>query len=390
MAPMRPHQKTRTGCKTCKQRKVKCDETLPICNNCTKRGVDCVWNDPDPTQESTMQGQIPLAEQSDSSDPLTLEIMHHYSISTSYTLCSDPDASEVWRTIIPQMAFKPQSQCLLNAILAISALHIYHMNSTSPQYASAASNYYNQAKIGIHNADDVDSTTDVNAVLVAMCIISRYEFASSAAIFPYPGDWYITLQETHINIAKNRTEYQGRVMHSLLEAMAPPHLPTCLKEPFPLALSTILNSPQDVEELRDASVRTSYQESIYLLQEAWRAPFNRCVGLWWYMMSNTFFRLLTEEKPRALIILAHYCVMMNHIAQTGPWWVQKKWGDEAARIVSMLDACWEPCLRWVSGQLNRGRDSQASDFTDRDFLTWLNDPSSVEPGNGSHSTFAPR
>ncbi|KAL5319830.1 hypothetical protein ACEPPN_012888 [Leptodophora sp. 'Broadleaf-Isolate-01'] len=33
--------KTRSGCKTCKIRRVKCDEAKPICNRCTKFGVKC-------------------------------------------------------------------------------------------------------------------------------------------------------------------------------------------------------------------------------------------------------------------------------------------------------------------------------------------------------------
>ncbi|CZR68535.1 uncharacterized protein PAC_18434 [Phialocephala subalpina] len=34
------HRKSRNGCKSCKKRKVKCDEQSP-CSNCRKRGIDC-------------------------------------------------------------------------------------------------------------------------------------------------------------------------------------------------------------------------------------------------------------------------------------------------------------------------------------------------------------
>ncbi|KAL4902020.1 fungal-specific transcription factor domain-containing protein [Aspergillus multicolor] len=33
--------KTRTGCSRCKQRRIKCDESHPDCNNCTRRGFEC-------------------------------------------------------------------------------------------------------------------------------------------------------------------------------------------------------------------------------------------------------------------------------------------------------------------------------------------------------------
>ncbi|KAK0450493.1 uncharacterized protein EV420DRAFT_1646413 [Desarmillaria tabescens] len=391
MAPIRPHQKTRSGCKTCKQRKVKCDETLPICNNCTRRGVECVWGSTSPKQELATQEQSVVVAQSSSaegslaiwtlgegsSDLLTLELMHHYSTAASYSLSADPDATTVWRGIIPQMAFEPQNQCLLQAILAFSALHIHYEDSTSHRHAQVATDYYNQAKFGIRVAD-TDGTADVNAVLVALCLVARYEFASSAAVFPIPGEWYNTIREIRRNLLKDRTELQDNVMHSLLAAIAPPHLPTSLTDQFPSALSTLLISAPDAEELHDASVRNAYQESIYFLEQAWRAPLNRCVGLWWYMMSNTFLQLLKEARPRALIILAHYCAMMKHITRDGPWWLKKKWGDEARRIVSMLDARWAPCLGWVLAQLDPERDSQVFDFTGMDTLSW------GDAGDGRH------
>ncbi|PBK84411.1 hypothetical protein ARMGADRAFT_1088439 [Armillaria gallica] len=385
MAPIRPHQKTRTGCKTCKQRKVKCDETLPFCNGCTRRGVECVWGDNSPRPEPAAPEQSMVVAQSsstesslsiwtlgeDSADVLTLQLMHHYSTSASYSLFPDPDASALWRTVIPQMAFDPRNQYLLQAMLAFSALHIHHEDSTSPRYAQIATDYYNQAKFSLHMAD-TDETADINAVLVALALVAHYEFAISPAIFPYPGNWYTTTQEIRRNILKDRTEVQENVMHSLLAVIAPPLLPTTLKEPFPSTLSSILNSGPDVEELHDASVRTAYEESIYFLELAWKASFDRCVGLWWYMMSNTFFHLLEQARPRALIILAHYCVMMKHVTQDGPWWAKKQWGDEAAKIVSTLDARWAPHLGWLLSQLDPGQDSHVFDFPGINILTWVN------------------
>ncbi|ODQ69204.1 hypothetical protein LIPSTDRAFT_75958 [Lipomyces starkeyi NRRL Y-11557] len=37
----RPHRKSRTGCRTCKRRRVKCDEIHPRCGNCSHLGLTC-------------------------------------------------------------------------------------------------------------------------------------------------------------------------------------------------------------------------------------------------------------------------------------------------------------------------------------------------------------
>jgi hypothetical protein len=43
MTPRLNHRKSRNGCKTCKRRRVKCDEVHPICSSCKRHGVLCEY-----------------------------------------------------------------------------------------------------------------------------------------------------------------------------------------------------------------------------------------------------------------------------------------------------------------------------------------------------------
>ncbi|KAH8673388.1 hypothetical protein BX600DRAFT_494826 [Xylariales sp. PMI_506] len=43
IAPLRKRKRVKTGCLTCRARKVKCDETHPKCNNCLNLDVQCRW-----------------------------------------------------------------------------------------------------------------------------------------------------------------------------------------------------------------------------------------------------------------------------------------------------------------------------------------------------------
>ncbi|KAK3074390.1 hypothetical protein LTR53_003253 [Teratosphaeriaceae sp. CCFEE 6253] len=50
--PRRSHKKSKTGCRTCKQRKVKCDERRPLCRNCERHYTNlatCDFDDGEPT-----------------------------------------------------------------------------------------------------------------------------------------------------------------------------------------------------------------------------------------------------------------------------------------------------------------------------------------------------
>lgn len=46
------HRRTRSGCYTCRSRRVKCDETHPICERCRKGNRECVYPEPTPPKGS--------------------------------------------------------------------------------------------------------------------------------------------------------------------------------------------------------------------------------------------------------------------------------------------------------------------------------------------------
>ncbi|KAJ5535856.1 hypothetical protein N7513_009042 [Penicillium frequentans] len=50
--PRKSHTKSRNGCKTCKRRHIRCDETFPQCRNCTKHNCRCDYQDMATTQSS--------------------------------------------------------------------------------------------------------------------------------------------------------------------------------------------------------------------------------------------------------------------------------------------------------------------------------------------------
>ncbi|KAI0899687.1 hypothetical protein F4806DRAFT_492681 [Annulohypoxylon nitens] len=62
------HRRTRSGCYTCRSRRVKCDETHPICERCRKGKRDCVYPEP-----SSAKGQASGSGPSKDTTPLTQE-----------------------------------------------------------------------------------------------------------------------------------------------------------------------------------------------------------------------------------------------------------------------------------------------------------------------------
>lgn len=51
------HRRTRSGCFMCRSRRVKCDETRPVCDRCRKGHRECIYPDPPPSKGPGAHGQ---------------------------------------------------------------------------------------------------------------------------------------------------------------------------------------------------------------------------------------------------------------------------------------------------------------------------------------------
>ncbi|SNX86940.1 uncharacterized protein MEPE_05649 [Melanopsichium pennsylvanicum] len=51
--PKRKFSRSRSGCNTCRTRKLKCDEERPRCRRCTGNGKDCIWHTEDEDKRNT-------------------------------------------------------------------------------------------------------------------------------------------------------------------------------------------------------------------------------------------------------------------------------------------------------------------------------------------------
>lgn len=147
----RPHRKSRAGCVTCKQRRIKCDEAKPHCVRCQKHGVACSYDAPPPASKGWL-AQVPLvgpdptaysmslfAVSSHIDDLLNikgrdgqfsdgLRALHHWHESTYPTVSEGPE-QRVMRCKIIQLAF--ETPFLMHTIVATAATHLRHVHIAS-------------------------------------------------------------------------------------------------------------------------------------------------------------------------------------------------------------------------------------------------------------------
>ncbi|KAJ9611614.1 hypothetical protein H2200_004798 [Cladophialophora chaetospira] len=123
MPGRKPHTKSKTGCYSCKKRRVKCEVS---------------------------SSALPRSNPPSKTNTIELELWHKWTLGTYRHFTNDkPNGScDTWQILVPKLAL--ECDYLRNAILAISAIHIVLESSTPSQpgtspYMLAALEYHNAA-----------------------------------------------------------------------------------------------------------------------------------------------------------------------------------------------------------------------------------------------------
>ncbi|KIW32754.1 uncharacterized protein PV07_04278 [Cladophialophora immunda] len=219
MPSRRSHTKSHHGCRQCKARRVKCDETSPQCQRCVKRQIPCSFlengsegfptppgntsihdtstpksldhqhSDPEKTRhaaQSTPQASSPLATDKDSAnadkrfDLLDLELIQHYSTRTYMTMSSRLATHAVWRDTVFAEALR--HDYLLHGLMATSALHkatlLLKSSDAYAEYSKVALAHQNAALAGFIPAVSKPNQDNGIALFSVSLLLTIWAFAS--------------------------------------------------------------------------------------------------------------------------------------------------------------------------------------------------------------------
>ncbi|KAF2660022.1 hypothetical protein K491DRAFT_106953 [Lophiostoma macrostomum CBS 122681] len=158
MTLRKAHHKTKAGCTTCKKRRIKCDESRPICYNCSRRSLDCTY--PQLPQKAGSGGQVlvfskdagtrPQQPAKAISPPVLLDtlsqtgllegvpnslipmykkLLHHFVVETSTTVA--PNSQDVWPRAVPQLT--SSHGFVLDGVFALTSLHLSRLTSSETE-----------------------------------------------------------------------------------------------------------------------------------------------------------------------------------------------------------------------------------------------------------------
>ncbi|CAG9946985.1 unnamed protein product [Clonostachys rosea f. rosea IK726] len=227
-----------------------CDEDVPACFNCARRGIICSLSghaaslgspgsslsDGDGRTDPLRPDPGPVLTRLEITNPiqsprpsieetwgLGLELMHHYSTVTASTLSLRPDLQHVLRSIMPSMAYG--SSFLMHGILAVAAMHKAHLQPAQRRvYTDLAVHHQTVGLEGFRVALSELSSGDADwkpcfcfATLVglSMCWQPAGALANLAGTTPAALDFFVFMRGVDAVI---RT-HQSQLLHTALSPL---------------------------------------------------------------------------------------------------------------------------------------------------------------------------
>ncbi|KAJ5225061.1 hypothetical protein N7468_006286 [Penicillium chermesinum] len=395
MALRRPHRKSRHGCMECKRRRVKCDEARPTCSNCAKRHSECEYGSSSSllwANEETSSRQSFRASGSDSgqpSDPAIgspgsdslgilgrfssdnssptpalnihdLELMMQWCNETYHTLSRGPETDRIWRNAVPEEALT--HPFLMHGILALSSLHLARTGPDPSQraaYLNRAVAHQNQALALFREllSDIQESNAKAMFAFSGIVVVYTYGFPHS----PDVHDPWSCIDDFHQVLVLTRGIQQViRAPTSSLgsSSFAPIFSIEEARAPLPETTTAVLRHLHEANAscgARGQAHETEiYAATIDDLGEMLSFVYaggtaTTIAGHWAIRLPARFMELLREREPFALVMLAHYGVLLQHLKHR---WCFDEWSVRVAKAVwAILDDQWRPLVHWAMREI---------------------------------------
>ena len=264
--------------------------------------------------------------------------MHHYGTVVAPTMphCAEVSSTDMWRRVIPQMAF--ESEMVLSPVLALSALHIHSHDSHRSNMALAISHYLD--KTLLHHRHALASSDGrlteqlwLSAVLLTMLTWLLAHEAREGHQYELPSQaWRI--REGISELYASRHSYLREIGYSwfgydtAVHTLSNVELPRQCEQGFRAMEIEMLGLFQTCHfDTLNSGERHVYGEAGDYVLNIYRAYYagvsasnlRALIGTMATKCRGSFLTLLTRHDPLAMAIMARRLVLLKGIEET--WWM---------------------------------------------------------------------
>ncbi|KAH7014923.1 C6 transcription factor [Ilyonectria destructans] len=355
------HTKSKTGCKRCRARRVKCDESRPTCGSCRRHKVECTYDREESGNATHANGtsrrnHSPSITESRERRHRELELLHFFTVQTTRTLSSThlPELLETWSVEVPRLALSYDP--LLDAIMAFSSHHMARIAKTQEkreEYLTLRSLYLESTLHKHRQAVGDLSRENADAVSFTTVILTIDAFANlrERQLEPYePPTQWIQISRGVGSVCKLALDLikddDDAMIRPLIDTMMPFIGMYHSNRKENIAVFAHLLVPQD-GEMMDADNMQAYETTASLL--GWILAGHKsgenlkmyCRRLTTFpvLLPDHFITLLERQDPRALVLLAHFFALASYATEF--WWIGEVPYREICAIQGHLSPEWQ-------------------------------------------------
>ncbi|KAJ5391520.1 fungal specific transcription factor domain-containing protein [Penicillium cosmopolitanum] len=296
-------------------------------------------------------------------DALDSQLLRHYFDSSYKTFVANKKTENVWIEVVPGLTC--DNKFLLQGMLACTALHMAHSNPAERQkYTLRGCSHQEAAIPEFRKAIESPTEDNCDAIMAFAYLLVVYSLATDLEqsnnplliIDASPSDtqqiippWLhfirtgcYMLKDVWHRIESGRASILAYAWERNLDVS---------DEEKQSHLDFFLSIIPEEDAWPEESTRV-YHHAANLLAEsfAYVDRAKRTIGLtawsilgtWPVRIEQGFFTLTSEKHPGALILLAHYCVILNQIGDC--WYIGERPAILTASISRILDKRWHPYI----------------------------------------------
>lgn len=369
-----------------------CDEVHPLCGSCQRHKVSCNYARVGPSRSSESSAStsraktassgatVPAKENPDARKRrmLELKLFYLYMTNTGWSV-SMPSGGplsersrEIWATEMPGFALKHDS--LLHAIYCVTAMHLSKMEPLNVEALEACNTYFclairtHRHEVTHLNKDNADAAL-LTASIIRVCALVILQDRELSQYTP-PTEWLLITKEagyvfveSYPYVKDDPSSLSREILENNQEltengavftGKKPWDLEAAFRVKNPAWLAHLLERSQDHErdEPWNADIEEVYKKAMSFIgttKSAVDAKKNsgdvlRLLVVFPILTQKLFIDLVSEQQPRALVLLAHYFALLVPYREI--WWIGDIGRREIKGIESALPVGWHQYLDW--------------------------------------------
>ncbi|KFY18830.1 hypothetical protein V493_08315 [Pseudogymnoascus sp. VKM F-4281 (FW-2241)] len=338
----------------------RCDITMNTSDRYTEK---LTWNEDSVTDLPFISGLLLQCQLNESDSTL----LHHYITCTSLSLATDTRTKTMWQVKLPHIA--SQFPFLMHGILACAALHLAYLDPGQERELMIRGRIHQdramplfRTAIASPNNDNCDAVFAFSHLLVIYSFAADREdeqlfLVESNALDVLPS-WLYFIRSGCSMLCDVWEQLESGPVGSLISAW---EIPITFSEaeqwpPMDSLLSAVPS--QGSEDSWSEDICKIYRDAATELGVAFSCTQDPSAGftawdalrIWPMRISDAYLNLLSQQHPCALILVAHYCILLQRL--DSHWYFEGRAKRLLLTIMSCLDRRWHHTVEWPLAEID--------------------------------------